>query len=67
MSRIPLPVAPGPATAVRIDVLPSDTERGTSVDSTTVANTLVPFQGKWLLYYGGADRHIGLAMFTPGD
>jgi predicted GH43/DUF377 family glycosyl hydrolase len=31
----------------------------------TVANTLVPFQGRWLLYYGAADRHIGLAVFTP--
>lgn len=36
-------------------------------NTTTVANTLVPFQNKWLLYYGGADRHIGLAEFTPGD
>ena len=33
--------------------------------NTTVANTLVPFQGKWWLYYGGADRVIGLATFTP--
>jgi predicted GH43/DUF377 family glycosyl hydrolase len=31
-----------------------------------VSNTLVPFKGKWLLYYGGADRYIGLATFTPG-
>ncbi len=31
----------------------------------TVANTLVPFKGQWLLYYGAADRHIGLAVFTP--
>lgn len=28
---------------------------------TTVANTLVPFKGKWWLYYGGADHVIGLA------
>ncbi len=28
---------------------------------TTVANTLVPFKGQWLLYYGGADHVIGLA------
>lgn len=28
---------------------------------TTVANGLVPFKGTWLLYYGGADRVIGLA------
>lgn len=26
-----------------------------------VANGLVPFKGEWLLYYGAADRHIGLA------
>lgn len=27
----------------------------------TVANGLVPFGGEWLLYYGAADHHIGLA------
>jgi predicted GH43/DUF377 family glycosyl hydrolase len=26
-----------------------------------VANGLVPFKGEWLLYYGAADHHIGLA------
>ena len=31
----------------------------------TVANGLVFFKGEWLLYYGGADRHIGLAVSTP--
>jgi predicted GH43/DUF377 family glycosyl hydrolase len=31
---------------------------------TTVANTLVPFQGRWLLYYGAADRVIGLATWA---
>jgi len=35
------------------------------VGNTTVANGLVPFQGKWMLYYGAADRVIGLA--TCGD
>ena len=30
-----------------------------------LANGLVPFQGKWMLYYGAADRVIGLA--TCGD
>lgn len=34
-------------------------------DSTTVANGLVPFKGRWLLYYGAADRCIGLAVFAP--
>jgi len=28
---------------------------------TTVSNALVPFKGKWMLYYGGADTVIGLA------
>ena len=30
-------------------------------DYTTVANTLVPFKGKWFLYYGAADHVIGVA------
>ena len=34
-------------------------------DPATVANTLVPLKGRWLLYYGAADRCIGLAVFTP--
>ncbi|NQU24825.1 MAG: hypothetical protein HQ567_26380 [Candidatus Nealsonbacteria bacterium] len=29
--------------------------------NTTVSNGLVCFQDKWLLYYGAADRVIGLA------
>ena len=36
-------------------------EKAGSCANTTVANTLVPFKGKWMLYYGGADRVIGLA------
>jgi predicted GH43/DUF377 family glycosyl hydrolase len=42
-----------------------DWEKKGFTGDTTVANTLVPFQGKWWLYYGGADRYIGLAVFTP--
>ncbi len=30
-------------------------------NNTTVANTLVPFQGKWWLYYGGTGTLIGVA------
>lgn len=30
-----------------------------------VANGLVYFHGEWLLYYGAADRRIGLAVFQP--
>ena len=38
-----------------------DWEKKGFTDFTTVANTLVPFKGQWLLYYGAADRYIGLA------
>jgi len=31
------------------------------VGNTTVANGMVPFKGKWMLYYGAADRVIGMA------
>jgi len=31
------------------------------VGHTTVSNGLVPFKGKWRLYYGGADHVIGVA------
>lgn len=42
-----------------------DWEKQGFTANTTVANTLVPFHGKWWLYYGGADRCIGVATFTP--
>jgi len=35
------------------------------LSNTTVANGMVFFKGKWLLYYGAADRRIGLASFKP--
>jgi predicted GH43/DUF377 family glycosyl hydrolase len=38
-----------------------DWEKQGFIGNTTVANGLVPFQGKWMLYYGAADRWIGLA------
>jgi predicted GH43/DUF377 family glycosyl hydrolase len=31
-----------------------------------VANGMVYFKGEWLLYYGAADRRIGLAVCRPG-
>jgi len=34
---------------------------------TTVANGLVYFKGRWLLYYGAADRVIGLATCTRAE
>ena len=42
-----------------------DWEMNGFTDGATVANSLVPFKRQWLLYYGAADRHIGLAVFTP--
>lgn len=42
-----------------------DWEKQGFIGDTTVANTLVPFQGRWSLYYGAADRVIGLATFAP--
>jgi predicted GH43/DUF377 family glycosyl hydrolase len=42
-----------------------DWEKKGFTGDTTVANTLVLFKGKWWLYYGGADRYIGLAVFAP--
>lgn len=36
-------------------------ERKGMTGDTTVANGMVPFRGKWLLYYGAADTVIGLA------
>ena len=35
------------------------------VSHTTVANGMVFFKDKWLLYYGAADRVIGLAVYRP--
>ncbi|MCY2996318.1 MAG: hypothetical protein NTY19_52000 [Planctomycetota bacterium] len=38
-----------------------DWEKQGFTGHTTVANGMVPFKGQWLLYYGAADRVIGLA------
>jgi hypothetical protein len=32
-----------------------------------VANGLAHFHDEWLLYYGAADRRIGLAVYRPVD
>ncbi|MCU0960792.1 MAG: serine hydrolase [Pirellulaceae bacterium] len=42
-----------------------DWEKSGFTDATTVANTLVPFQGRWFLYYGAGDRCVGLAVCAP--
>jgi len=38
----------------------SSTETGYA----TIANTLVPFRGKWFLYCGAADRVISSATYA---
>lgn len=36
------------------------------ISSAVVSNALVFFRNEWLLYYGAADRRIGMARFKPG-
>jgi len=43
-----------------------DWEKTGFIGRTTVANGLVYFKDKWLLYYGAADRVIGLATCMKG-
>jgi predicted GH43/DUF377 family glycosyl hydrolase len=40
---------------------------GFSSNCTVMHDGMVYFKGQWLLYYGGADKHIGLAVYTPGS
>jgi predicted GH43/DUF377 family glycosyl hydrolase len=35
-------------------------------EGTTFVEALVPFKGKWFLYYGMADSRVGVAVWTPG-
>ena len=35
-------------------------------DGTTFCEGLVPFNGRWLLYYGTADSRVGVAVWDPG-
>jgi beta-1,2-mannosidase len=44
-----------------------DWEKKGMTGNTTVANGLVPFKGRWLLYYGAADRVIGLASCARSE
>ena len=32
---------------------------------TTFVEGLVPFRGKWFLYYGTADSFVGVAVYDP--
>ena len=34
-------------------------------EGTTFIEGLVPFQGKWFLYYGTADSRVGVAVWDP--
>ena len=40
-------------------------QSGQYVAGTTFAEGLVFFDGKWFLYYGGADSRVGVAVFDP--
>ncbi len=43
-----------------------DYERtGQYVDGTTFIEGLVPFNGRWFLYYGTADSRVGVAIWDP--
>jgi predicted GH43/DUF377 family glycosyl hydrolase len=44
-----------------------DWEKRGFTGHTTVANGLIPFPGRWLLYYGAADRVVGLAICTRAE
>jgi predicted GH43/DUF377 family glycosyl hydrolase len=39
---------------------------GQYVEGTTFVEALVPFRGRWLLYYGMADSRVGVAVWDPG-
>lgn len=44
-----------------------DYERtGQYVEGTTFVEGLVPFRGRWFLYYGTADSRVGVAVWDPG-
>ncbi len=43
-----------------------DYERtGQYIEGTTFVEGLVPFQGRWFLYYGTADSRVGVAVWDP--
>lgn len=39
---------------------------GQYVEGTTFVEGLVPFNGRWFLYYGAADSRVGVAVWEPG-
>ena len=38
---------------------------GFSNNCTVMHDGMVYFKGQWMLYYGGGDKHIGLAIYDP--
>jgi predicted GH43/DUF377 family glycosyl hydrolase len=40
---------------------------GQYAEGTTFVEGLVPFRGRWLLYYGTADSRVGVAVWDPGS
>ena len=38
---------------------------GQYVDGTTFTEGLIPFNGKWFIYYGTADSRVGVAVWDP--
>jgi predicted GH43/DUF377 family glycosyl hydrolase len=38
---------------------------GQYAQGTTFVEALVPFKGKWFLYYGTADSRVGVAVWDP--
>ena len=40
---------------------------GQYVDGTTFVEALVPFRGRWFVYYGTADSRVGVAVGEPND
>ena len=38
---------------------------GQYIEGTTFVEALIPFRGRWFLYYGTADSRVGVAVWTP--
>jgi beta-1,2-mannosidase len=38
---------------------------GQYIEGTTFVEALIPFRGRWLLYYGTADSRVGVAVWAP--
>jgi len=38
---------------------------GQYIEGTTFVEAMIPFRGRWFLYYGTADSRVGVAVWTP--